>query len=284
MSIKVDCIPCIIKQALYTARVSKIKDEKIHFDIIKNIYEETLRFSEEMSAPRFAATIKQIVYSYSGIEDPFKEIKEENLKKALNFISYLKTYINSSSDPLEEAVRIAILGNIIDLGANPEFNLADEISKISSNNIRLDDYSSFKKKIKNAPYILYIGDNAEEAVFDKLLIEQLLPKNIIFAVREVPILNDITMDFAEKIGLDKAANIISSGSTIPGTDMNDVNENFKNIFYKAPMVIAKGQGNFETLMNEKREIYFMFKIKCEVVSKICGNPIGTSMLYHDVFN
>lgn len=277
---KPDCIPCILKQALYSARVSKIEDEKIQFDIIKKIYNEILNISEYNTAPQFAKTVKQVVYSYSGIEDPFKELKEKNLKKALKFVPYLKTYINSSNDKLEEAVRAAILGNIIDLGANPEFNLEDEVNKISSNNIRLDDYLSFVKKIKNAEYILYIGDNAEEAVFDKLLIEQLLPKKIIFAVKETPILNDITMDFAESIGLNSVTELISSGSTIPGTDMNDVNDQFKDIFYNAPLVIAKGQGNFETLMYEKREIYFMFKVKCDVISRVCGYPVGTSMLYH----
>jgi uncharacterized protein with ATP-grasp and redox domains len=47
----------------------------------------------------------------------------------------LKTYINGSDDKLREAVRVAILGNIIDLGANPDFNLEDEVNRISSNNI-----------------------------------------------------------------------------------------------------------------------------------------------------
>lgn len=280
MSIYPDCIPCILNQSLYAARTAKINDEKTQMEIMKHVIRELNNIDNFETAPEFSVKIHNIVKAFSGIDNPYEEIKVRNLKRALKFIPYLRTYINSSDDKLEQAVRAAILGNVIDLGANRDFNLEYEINRISSNNIVLKDYLSFKEEVYKAEYILYIGDNAEEAVFDKLLIEQLKPKKIIFAVRDNNILNDITIEFAKKIELDKLAEVISSGSKIAGTNLKETNKVFNEIFLNAPVVIAKGQGNYETLLHEDRPIFFMFKVKCDVISKICGYPIGTSMLFY----
>jgi uncharacterized protein with ATP-grasp and redox domains len=280
MSIYPDCIPCILNQSLYAARTAKINDEKTQMEIMKHVIRELNNIDNFETAPEFSVKIHNIVKAFSGIDNPYEEIKVRNLKRALKFIPYLQTYINSSDDKLEQAVRAAILGNVIDLGANRDFNLEYEINRISSNNIVLKDYLSFKEEVYKAEYILYIGDNAEEAVFDKLLIEQLKPKKIIFAVRDNNILNDITIEFAKKIELDKLAEVISSGSKIAGTNLKETNKVFNEIFLNAPVIIAKGQGNYETLLHEDRPIFFMFKVKCDVISKICGYPIGTSMLFY----
>jgi len=278
MSIYPDCIPCIIKQSLNAARIAKINDEKIQMEIMKQVFKELNDVDNFESAPQFSGKIQNIVKAFSGIDDPYEEIKEKNLKRVLKFVPYLRTYINSSHDRLEEAVRVAILGNIIDLGANPDFNLEYEINRISSDNIILDHYPSFKEEVKKTEYILYIGDNAEEGVFDKLLIEQLFPKKIIFVVRDNPILNDITMDFAKKIELDKVAEVISGGSKIAGTNLKETNKIFNEHFFSAPVVIAKGQGNYETLENCGRVIFYMFKVKCDAIAKRTGYKIGTSVL------
>lgn len=278
MDIYPDCIPCITRQALFAARMAKINDVKIQMEIIKQVIKELNHIEDFKTAPEFSGVIQSIVKTYSGLDDPYKEIKEKNLKRSLKYIPYLRTYINSSADKLEQAVRVAILGNVIDLGANPDFNLESEINRISSNNIILDDYLSFKEEVYKAEYILYIGDNAEEAVFDKLLVEQLKPKKTIFAVRDNNILNDITVEFAKKIELDKVAEIISSGSKIAGTNLTQTNKTFNKIFINAPVVIAKGQGNYETLENNHRKIFYMFKVKCNTIEKRTGFPIGTSVL------
>ena len=278
MSLYPDCIPCILKQALYAARIAKIDDEKIQIEILKYVIKELNNIDNIETAPELSIKIQDIVKIFSGINDPYAEEKEKNLKRALKFVPYLKTYINDSYDKLEQAVRVAILGNIIDLGANPDFKLEDEINRINSNNIVLDDYPLFNERVKKAKYILYIGDNAEEAIFDKLLIEQLQCKNIIFAVRDNYILNDVTLDFAKKIGLNKIAEVISSGSKAAGTNLKETNKVFNKYFFNAPVIIAKGQGNFETLENCGREIFYMFKVKCEVIAKRVGYKIGTSVL------
>ena len=187
--------------------------------------------------------------------------------------------MEASNDKLETAIRISITGNTIDLGANPNFNLEKEINIITSSKINVDSIDNFKDDFNKANRILFIADNYEEALFDKFLIEQLKPKEVVFAVRSNEILNDITLEDAKRLGINKLCKVIESGSRIAGTDLNEGTPEFIDLFNKADLVIAKGQGNFETLLNAERSIYFLFKVKCEVISELCGYPVGTGLLY-----
>ena len=114
---------------------------------------------------------------------------------------------------------------------------------------------------------------------DQVKEEQLIPKEVVFAVRSKEILNDITLEDAKSLGIDKLCKVIESGSTISGTAMEQVSNEFLDYFNNADLVISKGQGNFETLLNSKRKIYFLFKIKCEPIAELCGYPAGTGLIY-----
>ena len=116
-------------------------------------------------------------------------------------------------------------------------------------------------------------------MFDKILLKQLLPKRIVFAVRSKPILNDITLEDAKTLGIDKICEVMESGSKIAGTDLSQCSPEFLNFIEKADLVIAKGQGNFETLLNVERPIYFLFKVKCDVIGRRSGLPVGRNALY-----
>jgi uncharacterized protein with ATP-grasp and redox domains len=277
MNIKPGCIPCAVNQAYNTARLATNYEDKQR-DIINEFCGLIPDIHRTISPPALSRIIQDIVIKHTGIKDPYKQIKESNFTNTLKFIPYLKTYINASKDPMEEAVRIAIAGNAIDLGANPNYNIELEINKLSSNNIVLNDFCSFKKDIQNAESVLYIADNFEESIFDKLLIEELLPRKIIYAVRSKPILNDISLQDMEKAGMDTLCTVIESGSAMAGIVLSECTEKFKKIFINADLVIAKGQGNFETLEDSEREIYFMFKVKCDVIKDYCGFPVGNSIL------
>lgn len=187
--------------------------------------------------------------------------------------------LDAAPDKLRTAIWIAIMGNTIDLAANPNFDLDDEMNALNSNNIVLDFLPEFKEDVKRAETILYIADNYEEALFDKFLLRELSAKKLLFAVRSAPIYNDITYEDAISLGIDKICLVIESGSTIAGTDLGQSTPAFKHAFDNADLVIAKGQGNFETVMNVQRPIYFLFKVKCEVISSRCGSPIGAGVLY-----
>lgn len=272
------CIPCLIKQASNAAKLFT-NDKDLQLKIVKEACREVLTVDGNFTAPMFSATVQLLIEETLKVENPYQKLKEENLIKAKRFIPYLQEMVEDSEDKLEMAVRVAIAGNVIDLGANPNFNIEHEVSKITSTGINLSAFNQFKEDLSKADSILYIGDNFEEALFDKILLARLLPKRIVFAVRSRPILNDITLDDAKNLGIDKVCEVIESGSKIAGTDLAQCNDKFLKLFNQADMVISKGQGNYETLLNTRRKVYFLFKVKCEAIAQRCGFPAGTSVLY-----
>jgi damage-control phosphatase, subfamily I len=275
------CIPCIITQAYNAARTFTNGDKEIELKILKEICNEVNNINKDCTAPGFSSIIQNSLERNLGVNNLYEGIKKANLITARQYIPYLDTMIKSSIDPLEMAVRTAITGNTIDMGANPEFNIEYEVNRITSDNIILTDFARFKEDLATSSLILYIGDNFEEALFDMFLLKVLSSRRVVFAVRSRSILNDITLKDAEYLGIDKICEVIESGSTIAGTDLSICTTGFLDLYRKADIVIAKGQGNYETLMNEKRPIYFLFKIKCEVISKRCGYPAGKGILLYN---
>jgi len=272
------CIPCIIKQAYNSAKLFTNSNKELQLKIIKEVCAEALNIDQYSNAPKFSKKMQSVIEKYYGAENPYKKIKEQNIKKAEKYYMFIKMMIEGSSDKLDTAIRAAIVGNSIDFAANPDFNIEYEINRIASSNIELSFLPQFKEDYRKAKLILYIADNYEEALFDKFLINELLPKKIVFAVRSKPILNDITLEDAKQLGIDKLCTVIESGSTIAGTDLSECTQEFLELFHKADIVIAKGQGNYETLLNESRPIYFLFKVKCEAISQRCGYPVGKGIL------
>ena len=136
----------------------------------------------------------------------------------------------------------------------------------------------FDNAVANAQRILYLTDNAGEIVFDRLLIEQLEPAQVTVAVRGRPIINDATLADARAVGLHELVEIIDNGSDAPGTLLDDCSQEFKRRFRAADLIIAKGQGNYETLSQERRNIYFLFKAKCSVIAEHAGVALGTHVL------
>ena len=279
MPISPGCVPCIVRQSYTLSRYLGVEDKNEQKKIIYDTIALLLDNKDMLSAPHFSIMLQSILNKNLNGKSSFKNIKAKNRLKVEKYLKYLRTLIESSDDKLDTAIRISITGNAVDLGANPNFDLEKEINIITSKQINLDALSKFKEDFNNARRILFIADNYEEALFDKFLIEQLKPKEIVFAVRSNEILNDITFEDAKNLGIDRLCKIIESGSRIAGTNLDECNGEFLDLYNNAGMIIAKGQGNFETLLNAGRSIYFLFKVKCEVISEICGYPVGTGLLY-----
>ncbi|MCK4407317.1 MAG: DUF89 family protein [Bacteroidales bacterium] len=173
--------------------------------------------------------------------------------------------IRKSDNKLLTAIRIAIAGNVIDLGVGKEFNIVEDVRKILKKEFAIFDFNEFVKHLEKANSILYIGDNAGESVFDKILIEE-LKKPVTYVVRDIPVINDVTYKDAVASGINEIAGIISSGSSAPAVIPELCNENFMAKFNAADMVISKGQGNYEGLSNVDRSVFFLLKAKCHVIA------------------
>jgi hypothetical protein len=196
----------------------------------------------------------------------------------------LKRIIAESMEPLETAVRLAIAGNIIDLGVKSSLKTL-EVDKTIDDvlEVKLDTsvFEVFKRETVSARSILYLADNAGEIVFDKILIEQLGPEKINLAVRGKPVINDATMDDAQATGLTDMVKVIDNGDDAPGTILNSCSENFRHLFEQADLIIAKGQGNYESLNGIDKNIFFLLKAKCPVVANHLGCKVGSTVLHSE---
>ncbi len=276
MKTYLDCLPCFVEQALRAARIATNDDK-----VIKQVLDEVgcmikdtpMENTPAESGIRVYGKIREI----TGVADPYREIKQRHIAEARALYPELEKMVAKAKDPLLTAIRIAIAGNVIDLGINKTFNLVADIKEILIKDFAVFDYEALKKALYNTENVLYIGDNAGESVFDKLLMKQ-LNKPVKFAVRSQPIINDATMEDALASGLDEVAELIDSGSKAPGTILRHSTPEFMEVYQKADLVISKGQGNYEGLSDEDRPIFFLLKAKCPVIARDMGVQEGDIVL------
>ncbi len=271
-----DCIPCFVRQALEAARFVT-DDPVIHESVVRGILREAARMDFSQSPPAIGQKLHRLLRELTNVEDPYRQIKDHFNQAALSLLPILSARIREASDPLYMALRVAIAGNVIDLGVKGDIR-AGEVRGAMDNILNEPfhgETEDFRDRIKNARNILYLADNAGEIVFDRLLIEQLPLHRVTLAVRGRPVLNDATLADAEAAGLCNLVEVIDNGSDAPGTILADCSRDFRRRFSMADLIVAKGQGNFETLSDTGDQIFFLFKAKCPVIANHVGLPVGT---------
>jgi len=277
-----DCIPCLIRQAIETTRVSAT-DEQLR----KQVINETLKHLQNvdvqhLSPPELGRQILDIIYRMTGNKDPYREIKFKLNTFFLEQYSNFKRLVYLNEDPVLLSAKLAVSGNILDFDSKNEMErIQIIIDKTHKQQFTINHYSDFLNDLTHAKNVLYLTDNAGEIVFDKLFIEVLkrfYPErehNFTVVVRGAPVINDATLEDARLINLHKVAAVIDNGDRAPATILNYVSEKMKRYYDKADLVISKGQGNFETLHEENKLIYFMLKVKCPVISSVLQVPEGS---------
>ncbi len=278
-----DCIPCFVRQSLEAIRFVS-EDVNLHEKVLR----EVLRYASEMdlhdSPPIMGRRIHRLIKEITGIDDPYEKVKEYFNHFAMKRYPELKKRIRQSPNPLETAVRLSIAGNIIDFGPNKEiddFYVQHAIEHSLTAHFMDRDMKDFQQSLNDAETILFIGDNAGEIVFDKLLIELLPMQKIVYAVRGYPIINDATMADAQAVGITDLVHVIDNGNDAPGTILELCSETFLDHFYNASFIIAKGQGNYETLSHSPQNIFFILKAKCPVIANHIGCEVGDLVLNYN---
>jgi len=279
MHTSLECIPCFVRQALEAARFVT-DDPAVHERLLRDTLRSTAQMDLTQSPPVVGREIHRRLRGMTEVDDPYRAVKDRFNRMALDMLPELVAIVKEAADPLEMALRLAIAGNVIDLGVNGGIT-EDEARRCVRDTLNEPfegDIDAFRLATDAAKSILYLADNAGEIVFDRLLIEQLPTELVTVVVRGGPILNDATMADAEAAGLCDIVNVIDNGSDAPGTILADCSEDFRRRFAAADLVIAKGQGNFETLSDETANICFLFKVKCPVIADHVGLPVGMHVL------
>jgi len=275
-----DCIPCFFKQALKAARIAGA-NEDIQKKVLDRLASEVPNFSLSSSPPEMGRIIYRLVKEVTEEEDPFRKVKEKYNRIALNMYPDLKDKVAHSEDKLLAAIRLAVAGNVIDFGVDSSFILKKEIRDAFKKDFAVFDYQEFKGILKNTKQILYLADNAGEVVFDRVLIEE-LNREVIYVVRNKPVINDALIEDAKFCGIDKIARVISSGSDAPGTILDLCSSDFLSLYVKAKLIISKGQGNFEGLTGKSNApVFFLFKAKCPVIANDIGCKVDDIVLKYN---
>ncbi len=282
MNITNECVKCIIYQIEKATKVLNL-DEELSKSIMKEVKKRAENFSFEDTPPFVAKDVYQYLAKRTNLDDPLEKIKQKSIQKAISYIPFIEEKIKNSEDKLFTAIKAAVAGNVIDFSTKEEFSLDDEINSIFETEFAINDYEVFKKELEETNSLIILSDNAGENVFDKILIKtikNIYPKlTIYYATREKPIINDITTKEALQIGIDKYCNVISTGVDTPGLEKKQASRDFLELFDKTPLVLSKGMGNFECLENyHDKKIFFLFKVKCEVVANTISRNLGEIVL------
>lgn len=265
-----------------TLLINRIAPEKTEF-ITREIEKITAVFDKDLPPPYLAKRIYRKLAELTGITDPFRTVKDKSIDCALQLMDKLTALCENSDAPFETAVRLAIAGNVIDYGAKPDLTLEEARSSIlsaCSEPLDQDAVRLLRHRMDRAEKILYIMDNCGEAVIDRLLIDR-YPGRITIAVRGEPILNDMTLREVAPSGLDHIP-AIDTGDGTPGVDPAACSEQFRAAYDSADLIIAKGQGNFETLEGRcTRNTAFLFRAKCQTVARQLNVQPLSMLLIHE---
>ncbi|MEN6411402.1 MAG: ARMT1-like domain-containing protein [Veillonellales bacterium] len=274
MGSHVDCIACIVNKANNLADLY-IKDKRKKYGFMQAVLTEILHTGYDRSAPLVEAKMTRIARQVTGIEDFYEHDKRYFNDLLLSLEQDVETLICKGEEPLVEALKAALAGNIIDFSAlnNVPPDLVKDIIFKTVTEQELDSctYERLLDDLACSTNLLYLGDNAGEIVLDKILLKYIKRRfphlNIVFTTRGTPISSDVTEKDAYYVGIDQYAAIVNNGTDLPGTDLQEVSDVFKDAFEAAEVIIAKGQGNFETLTDSGKNIYYLFLCKCNVFVK-----------------
>lgn len=280
-----DCVPCLLRRVLFQAR---LLDNDTEFDAMNaalKTYAESIDKAD--NSARLATAVHRSAYDAMGVEDPYMDLKIRADDIAGRYVDRLQGFVDSSNDRFAAAVRVSIIGNVMDFGSGIAIDDPDDFEKefetLLAQGIQSDQTSELKEIVKSSFTIVYLFDNCGEDQFDKILIRQLkdMGKRVVGVVRGKAILNDVTLCDAQRIGLDRSLDrILTSNSFSIGVDMDLIGDDLREEISNAGVIISKGMANYESLSDEELPIpiAYLMKAKCIPVAKSLGVSVGDNVV------
>ena len=276
-----DCRECYVKQMHELAALCGRDDATL--ERMLAIKDEVLAgLGGERIRPDHMGELLARVTPLLGTDDPYREIKREYNQLLLDREKDCSALIEAADEPFQLALRYAVAGNLVDFGGKNTFTREDVtalIDRVSEISFAYDDSEDLLAAVRRARSIMYLGDNCGEIVLDKLMIEQVLRENpgvqVTYGVRGGPAINDVTLDDAAQVGMADVARVLSSGVAAPTTVISASTGEFRSAFFDADLVISKGMGNFEVLVDGcgREDVYFLLMTKCTLVTDLVGVPL-----------
>lgn len=276
MKIRDKCLPCVVNQVLKTADITGVNSKE---ELLREVFTYLSKIDFNITTPEIIGEVFTMIKKHVGNPDPYKETRNHYNTMFLELLPEFEKKIEEAEDSFQLAVRYAIVGNIIDF--NPIHNtlledIFDCFEKMEDLELAVNDSKALMEEVLSAKTLLYLGDNCGEICLDKILLKKIKELNptvkIFFGVRGKPVVNDSIAEDAYAVGIDEYAEIVDNGDGSLGTVLNRTSPEFKGVYNKADIVIAKGQANYECLSEENKNIYFLLMTKCDVIANDIGVP------------
>jgi uncharacterized protein with ATP-grasp and redox domains len=282
MEADLECLSCFVRQS-WEAVCLATENPTTRENIMRQVLYEISEIDLTVPPPVMARGLHRTIMQESGCRDPYREVKDRFNRLATELYPRVRQLVNGAEDPFEMGIRMAIAGNVIDVGAQScldEDTVLCAVKEAQEISIDQDTVDTLRRLVSQADNILYLADNAGEIVFDRILIELVGPDKVTVVVKSEPILNDATCADAVAAGLSDITGVVANGTDVPGTFLEETTWDFRRLFHQADLVIAKGQGNYETLDDINRSMFFLLRAKCPVVAARMGCATGAWVIHH----
>lgn len=285
MNVHPDCVPCLMKRVLFQSKLPNNGREEEAVGSALRTYAKEISF--EKNSAKVATLVHRSAYDAMGVEDPYLDLKIRADEVAELYMDDLEKVIADSEDPLSTAIRISIIGNIMDFGSGIAIEDPNEFkgifSKLLSEDVDSNDAEEMVALLKTSSSAVFIFDNCGESQIDKLLLREIrkLGVRVVGVVRGKPILNDVSVDDAKRIGLDREVDeLMTTGGFAIGIDMDMIQQDLKDEIQKADIIITKGMANYESLSDIESDIpiVFILKAKCQPVADSLGVRLGDNVV------
>ncbi len=269
------CYACITDAAERTLSILGLHDKEKQ-EVINKVKSYLEHSDDNLTPMEISFGMNEIIQQETGVIDPIKFMKKDSNQNALKLIDRAEEIVKASTDSLFEAIKVAIAGNIIDYGVRSEYDLSKTLEEVLGKNPFINDYLLLKERIAAAKTITFLADNAGEIVFDKLLIEQIRDNSrldkINLIIKKYPFGNDVIVEDLEGLGFEAIPNL--EIIALENLTSKDYSKLIQSYVEQADLTISKGQGNFELLYEKKLGLFFLFIVKCGVVSDILKSQEG----------
>ena len=282
-----ECILCLLNK--YLKNIPENVSEELKVKYMQRVLSIIARAKDNASAPEILEGIIRAQKNILGIKTSYIKIKHYYNKLMLSKEDEIRQEIDTSADSFKTALLYAMVGNYIDFGAIDtvdEKKLHKMLSAVEDKEVNIVEVENLRQEIIVAKKLVYLTDNCGEIVLDKLFIEQIKKLNpaleISVIVRGKDVLNDCTLTDAKEVGMYEIADVVSNGTAIAGTCLDKISMEARDLISNADVIISKGQGNFETLRFCRKNIYYLFLCKCEMIARRFNSPILRGMLLNDL--
>jgi uncharacterized protein with ATP-grasp and redox domains len=287
MQITPTCVPCLLKRVTFEANLCDGKKVPGALKASCKVFSE--RYTGKECSAIIATEVHRAAYKALGCKDPYRKVKHESNEVAKSLLPKARKYLAKSSDKLTAAMRLSIIGNILDFGIGMKYHgpkdLIKHFDSLYTEGLGRNDIPKFRHLLKKGARVVYFTDNCGEIIFDGILLLVLrdMGVKVTLVAKGEPILTDATVEDIKRYGIDKMVDeVLDTGTFAVGVDLKKMPKRLRQRLKEADLVISKGMANYESFSDEKiRPIVHMLRTKCVPVAQSMGLPKDISAIFFE---